>query len=89
MTLPFALADVQSVTMFKRDELTTDLICCEVEVDGSNGRQVHLTHEEAPEWVAWLAEPSNLPGFDADWHAKVSQPVFEACVTEVYRRKVG
>lgn len=28
------LTDIQKVTFYKRDELTTDLICCDVEVCG-------------------------------------------------------
>jgi hypothetical protein len=31
------LSDIQQVTFYKRDELTTDLICCDVELAGRFG----------------------------------------------------
>jgi len=60
------------VEFFKRDELTTDLICCEV-MDGS---VVHFAHEEASDWQALISSLSSLPGFDVDRFAKVTQPTF-------------
>jgi len=76
------LSAVERVTFYKRDELTTDLICCDVTADG----QVWFCHEEAPEWHDLLAHLSGLPGFDQDWFAKVFLPVFAHSETVAFSR---
>jgi hypothetical protein len=71
--LPFRLAEVSRVEFYKRDELTTDLICCEVTAGG----EVHFSHEEERGWDAVVEALRALPGFDPDWFARVSQPPFD------------
>ncbi|ATY30857.1 hypothetical protein [Sphingomonas psychrotolerans] len=63
---------VHSVTFYKIDQITTDLICCDVSTDA----EVWTLHEEMSDWGAFLREIELLPGFRADWFAEVSQPVF-------------
>ena len=70
--LPFRLADVERVEFYKRDELTTDLICCEVMVGGL----LHLSHEEATDWGDLVTALETLSGFNRGWFARVSQPTF-------------
>ena len=81
--LPFRLSDVSRVEFYKRDELTTDLICCEV----TAGDRVHFHHEEASGWEELVASLSELPGFDTAWLSKVSQPPFEACRCTAFERR--
>jgi len=71
--LPFRLAEVSRVEFYKRDELTTDLLCCEVTAGGD----VHFSHEEAEGWDDLLEGLRALPGFETDWFALVSQPPLE------------
>lgn len=71
-----ALDAVEKVEFFKRDELTTDLVCCEIVVSGENGSETWFFHEEAPGWSDALKLVEQLPGFDLDWAAKVMQPPF-------------
>lgn len=78
----FRLAEVNRIEFYKRDELTTDLVCCEV----TTGDAVHFAHEEAPDWQRFLDYVAQLPGFDHDWHAKVSQPAFAECRTLAFSR---
>lgn len=80
--LPFRLADVSRVEFYKRDELTTDLICCEV----TAGELVHFSHEESPGWDAFVGALLDLPGFDREWFAKVSKPAFAECRTSAFER---
>ena len=80
--LPFRLTDVSRVEFFKRDEITTDLICCEVTV----GDIVHYHHEDAPGWDVFVSELQALPGFDCDWYAKVFKPPFAECRTVAFLR---
>lgn len=87
MTLPFGLADVRRIAFYKRDEIATDLLCCDVEVDDPSGRRTWFNHEESDEWAAWLAEFETLPNFDEDWRSKVCQPSFALCVTVAYERE--
>lgn len=73
---------IERVTFFKRDEFTTDLICCEVEIDG----QVWFAHEEADGWDMLLHHLEKLPGFRSDWYAAVSQPPFAPSATVAYTK---
>ena len=68
----FALGDVRRVEFYKRDELTTDLMCCEVTV----GDVCHFSHEEESGWDGLIRKLAALPGFDAEWFAHVSQLPF-------------
>jgi hypothetical protein len=67
------LADIDRVTFYKRDEITTDLICCDVAMAGT----VRTFHEELRGWDLLLQHLYKLPGFRTDWYASVSQPPFE------------
>ncbi len=58
-----ALDTIQEVAFFKRDELTTDLICCEVVVRSEGGVVTWFFHEEAPGWGDVLKLVERLPGF--------------------------
>lgn len=69
-----ALDTIQEVSFFKRDELTTDLVCCEVVVRGEGGDMTWFFHEEAPEWGDVLKLVEQLPGFDREWPSKVMRP---------------
>jgi hypothetical protein len=73
---------INVVVFYKRDEITTDLICCDVEVAG----RVWTFHEEAGGWTDLIAHLSALPGFRADWYAEVVSPPFAASETVAYRR---
>lgn len=77
------LADIDSVVFYKRDEITTDLICCDVEVAG----RISSFNEEAKGWDDLLAHLSALPGFRADWYEAVASPAFEASETVAFDRR--
>lgn len=79
------LDSIDKVTFYKRDGITTDLICCEVVTDD----RLWTFHEEMPGWDALLAQVSGLPGFRRDWFAAVSQPAFAPCVTVAFVRWAG
>jgi allophanate hydrolase subunit 2 len=81
-TLPCPLSDVNRVIFFKRDELTSDLICCEFSANGC-----HWTyHEETDEWKALVNELNALPGFMSNWFEQVSQPTFATSEFVAYER---
>ena len=82
MMLGVDLDKVDKVTFYKRDELTTDLICCLVDYDRSS----LLFHEEMPEWPDLLHQLATLPDFRNDWFATVSQPAFAVCETVAFSR---
>jgi hypothetical protein len=76
------LAVIQKVTFYKRDELTTDLICCDVEARG----RTWFFHEEAEGWDEFLRYLERLPSFRQDWYEAVVHPPFAACETVAYDR---
>ncbi len=76
------LSAIERVEFYKRDELTTDLICCDVMLDGVT----RLYHEEMPIWRSLLDRLQLLQGFRADWFALVSQPPFADCRLTAYEK---
>ncbi len=76
------LSDITKVTLHKRDELTTDLICCDVETGGG----MRVFHEEMVGWDLLIQHLLALPGFRRDWFAAVSQPPFATCETIAFLR---
>ncbi|MFC3442297.1 hypothetical protein ACFOKF_14065 [Sphingobium rhizovicinum] len=77
------LADIAAVVFYKRDEVTTDLIYCDVEIAGS----VWTFHEEAKGWAELIEHLSALPGFRADWYEAVVSPAFAASETVAFDRR--
>lgn len=66
------LANIETVTLYKRDEITTDLICCDVAIGG----KVWTFHEELVGWDLLIQHLRKLPNFRVDWFAAVMQPPF-------------
>jgi hypothetical protein len=77
------LTDVAKVTFYKRDELTTDLICCDVLIGG----RVWTFHEELVGWDLLIDHLQGLPTFRGDWFGAVSQPSFAASETVAFSRQ--
>ena len=77
------LAEIENVTFYKRDQITTDLIFCDVQT----GDKVWTFHEELVGWNLLLQHLRKLPGFRADWYAAVSQPPFAASETVAFHRQ--
>lgn len=76
------LEQVDKVTFYKRDELTTDLICCDVSVGG----KVWTFHEDLVGWSLLVQHLERLPDFNSDWFASVSQPPFTYSETVAFSR---
>jgi hypothetical protein len=77
------LTDIAKVTFYKRDEITSDLICCDVVVGGSTW----AFNEEQVGWDLLLQHLSELPNFQTDWYAAVSQPPFATRGTVAFSRQ--
>ncbi len=77
------LAEISRVTFHKRDELATDLICCEIAL----GESVWTFHEELVGWDLLIDHLEKLPHFRADWFETVSRPAFAACETVAFSRR--
>ncbi len=76
------LSSIDKVTFFKRDEIVTDLICCEVVV----ADKIWTLHEDMKGWDAVMVHLAGLPGFREDWIETVSQPPFALCETVAFKR---
>ncbi|HVF83512.1 MAG TPA: hypothetical protein VM913_05010 [Sphingomicrobium sp.] len=77
------LSDVTKVTFYKRDEITTDLICCDVTV----GPKVWTFHEELVGWDLLIDHLRRLPDFREDWFAAMAEPPFADSETVAFSRK--
>lgn len=81
--------DIEKVTFYKADEITTDLLWCEIEFRKSDRLETIMLHEDCAkfaEFEEWIEE---LPSFDADWRAKVVLPPFEKNLTVAYTKAVA
>lgn len=76
------LAEIAKVTFYKRDEITTDLICCQVVI----GDEEWTFHEELVGWDLLIEHLQGLPSFRCDWFAAVSQPPFATSETIAFSR---
>jgi hypothetical protein len=77
------LTEITRVTFRKRDEVTTDLICCDVAL----GESVWAFHEEMVGWNLLTDHLQELPHFRADWFEAVSKPPFATCETVAFSRR--
>lgn len=77
-----ALPAIDRVVFFQRDELTTDLICCDVVMQGI----VHSFHEDMKDWDRLMRHLSQLPGFRADWYESVTVEAFAPNQVIAYQR---
>ena len=77
------LSEIDAVVFYKRDEITTDLICCDVQIAG----QVWTLNEEAAGWANLVAHLSMLPGFRADWFEAVIHPPFATSEIVAFDRR--
>ena len=73
---------IERVAFFKRDEVTSDLLCCRIEAYGLSW----TAHEEMAGWAGLIRRLERLPGFRRDWFAAVSKPAFEPCELVAYER---
>ncbi|MEP1421048.1 MAG: hypothetical protein ABJK59_04690 [Erythrobacter sp.] len=76
------LTEIDKVTFYKRDEVTTDLICCDVAI----ADKVWSFHEELSGWKLLMDHLTSLPNFRVDWFASVSQPPFATSETIAFCR---
>jgi hypothetical protein len=76
------LPAITRVVFFKRDEITTDLICVEIELV----EKTWFFHEVIQGWDLLIAHLEKLPGFNAEWYALVSQPPFKPSRTVAFER---
>ena len=66
------LTEIQRVVMYKRDEWTTDLVCCEVWLSATE--EGVTPHEEMTGFDDAMSLLETLPGFRKDWREDVIQP---------------
>ena len=77
-----ALADIERVEFYKRDQITTDLICCEIQA----AEKTFYFDEEQEGWDDLLLALQQLDGFHKDWFAHVSQPPFQSSEFVAFKR---
>jgi hypothetical protein len=81
-----SLDEVSAILAYKRDELATDLICCDIVTGPAGGEQVRTIHEEIPGFNAVMARLESLPGFDRQWRKAVILPPFAENRTIIFKR---
>jgi hypothetical protein len=81
-----SLEQVSAVVAYKLDELTTDLVCCDIVTGSGDGEQIRTIHEELAGFDDLMAHLEILPGFDRKWREAVILPPFAENRTILYER---
>lgn len=81
-----SLDEVGEIIAYKIDELTTDLVCCDIVTGSGDGQQIRTIHEEIPGFDALMARFETLPGFNSKWRDAVILPPFATNRTTIYNR---
>lgn len=77
--------EVRKIIVYKIDELTTDLICCDIVTGSDEGHQIRTVHEEIPGFDMLMARFETLPGFNSKWCDAILPP-FATNRTTIYNR---
>lgn len=81
-----ALDEVSAIVDYKLDELTTDLVCCDIVTGAGDGEQIRTIHAELLGFDAAVKAFDALPGFDRQWRDAVVFPPFATNRTIIYDR---
>lgn len=81
-----SFAEVSAIVAYKLDELTADLVCCDIVTGAGDGKQIRTIHEELLGFDAVMKAFEALPGFDRRWRDAVVLPPFATNRTVVYDR---
>src|SRR5690606_4367674 len=81
-----SLDEVSEVIAYKIDELTIDLVCCDIVTGSGDGQQIRTIHEEIPGFDDLMACFETLPGFNPKWRDAVIHPPFATNRTTIYDR---
>ncbi len=79
--LAVAWCDVDNVTAFKRDLMTTDLLCLLIGTTAGGAIEIH---EERPGYPAFEAALTDALGIGVEWKLNVLFPAFETKATRLY-----
>jgi hypothetical protein len=82
-TIPFEA--ICALIAYKKDKLTTDLVCLDIVTTADGSEMVRTVHEDMPGFEAFVARFQVLPGFDLNWREAVIPPPFAGNRTTVYR----
>ncbi len=81
LTIP-DLNSIDRIKFFKRDEITTDLIFCEI----TSGTDCYFFHEEMDGWNKVISDFECLSAFDKGWFGHVSLPPFREAKFVAYAK---
>ncbi len=81
-----SLSNVSSIVAYKVDEITTDLICCDITTIVDGLEEIRTIHEEIAGFQTVIAQFEALPGFNKQSRDTIVHQPFAAKSTTLYRR---
>ncbi len=81
-----SLEEIKTIFAYKLDEITTDLVCCDIVTGVGDGEQIRTIHEELPGFDVAMARLEALPAFNQMWRDDVLLPPFATNRTTIYSR---
>ena len=83
--LEISWREITRIVAYKRDLLTTDLVCFDIETEQANNLRTFTIHEEAEGFDLLDAEFGRvLTGYNSIWRNKVILPPFAPNRTTIY-----
>lgn len=82
-----SLDGVVSVAVYKVDELTTDLLCCDVEFDAEGDNRIITLHEDMVGFGTLMELFEELPRFRRNWTEIVLRTAFAESRTVLFQRE--
>lgn len=81
-----SLDEISEIIAYKINELTTDLVCCDIVAGSGDGERIRTIHEEIAGFDELMARFETLPGFNSKWRDAVILPPFATNRTTIYHR---
>ena len=78
--------DVRAIVAYRLDEVTSDLLCCDIITGSVDDEQIRTIHEDIPGFEATMTRCEVLPGFDKGWRAAALRPQGVKTRMTIYHR---
>jgi len=82
-------SDVAVIEIYKIDQMTVDLICCDIQLGVDEKARVWTCHEDIEGFHVLMKAFEQLPGFNSRWPESVVKPAFQENRTLVFDRASG
>jgi hypothetical protein len=81
--------DIVRLEVYKEDQITVDLICCDIFLGADDSARYWTAHEDLDGFKELMKSFECLPGFNTMWYPAVVKPAFQENRTVIFDRVSG